>query len=655
MIEFVEEPAKKSIGAVFDTVNKRTEALDILNKYKDANNQLVRSSVENVQILGMSEPVKLTDIYSTTRISTSIHRRLYSTEWAELDSLEWHKKNGKHKSTIRADEYIEKHDRIVVLAGPGSGKTTLLKYTALSYVDKELFSKSKLETKKVPFFLSLPDIVETESNIEEYLSNKLKIKTHEYASEYVRRQLDKGRAAVLLDSLDEVPQAKRKRAYDLIEEFSDLYPNAKIIITCRVADYDVTLEGFYEVEISRLTEAAINKIIKAWFKGRPKKSRELINHLSVDKDVYSLTETPLLLSLLCIQYSNDLNIPNRKTELYSRCIDALLRLWDTSRGFRRDTIFSSLTDDRKEKLFAEVAYQFICNRNETYIFQNNDLNEIISKFIERFGLNGNDSQNIIDEIESHHGVLEKYSAESYSFSHVSFQEYFVAAALVAKRQELSFVKRNVNKSKASSIIVFMVSLMEDPSPILKFLMTKSTLKGIKTYPAMSSRTEVLSLLYRCMNSGVAICPTLRDSIYTHIARSQIDISKIYRDASTYPIAKLENDGVSHTFFYTETTRKTLGAALLSYRKLSNEILLSPNKRYAEAAIKVIDEYEMGNNNIVTLCVKTCVLVPLSGSVPENVLVRLEALGEKLNKDDLLRRLVEVNTDKLKNVYIDASE
>lgn len=652
MQKALEEPAKKSVNSVFDTINRKTEALDLLSKYKNANEKLVRNSVENVQILGMSEPVKLVDIYSTTRISTSIHRRLYSTEWAELDSKDWHKKNGKHKTTIRADEYIEQHNRIVVLAGPGSGKTTLLKFTALTYIDDELFSKSKLETPKTPFFVSLPDLVQTEHTIEEYLSEKLKIKTHEYANEFVKRQLDQGKAAVLLDSLDEVPQAKRDRAYDLIKTFSQLYSEAKIIITCRVADYDRTLEGFFEVEISRLTESAINKIIKAWFKGNPKKSRELINHLSVDKDVYSLTETPLLLSLLCIQYANDLNIPNRKTELYSRCIDALLRLWDTSRGFRRDTIFSSLTDDRKEKLFAEVAYQFICKQNEKYIFPEDLLNTVISNFIERYGIDGNNSQNIIDEIESHHGVLEKYSADSYSFSHVSFQEYFVAAALVAKRLELSFVKKNVNKPKASSIIVFMVSLMEEPAPILKFLMEKSTLEGIKTYPAMSSRTEVLSLLYRCMNSGAAVNPNLRNDIYTHIAKSQIDISKIYRDASTYPIAQLESDGVSHTFFYIEKTRKTLGAALLSYRKLSNEILLSPNKRYADAAIKVIDDYEVGESKIETLCVKTCVLVPLSATVPNEALERLELLSEKVSKDKLYNRLVQVNIDKLNEVYID---
>ena len=309
---------KKSTTSVFDSINKKTEALDLLKKYGNANHNYVKAQVENVQILGMSEPVKLSDIYSTTMISTSIHRRLYSTQWAELDTQKWHEKNGRHKSTVRADDFIEKENRIVVLAGPGAGKTTLMKYTALSYIDPEIFEKSNLKTKKTPFFISLPELVSTDLSVIEFISERIKLKTHEYAIEYVKRKLDKGEAIVLFDSLDEVSNEHKDKAFKIIEAFSKDYINSKIIVTCRVADYDRTIEGFLEVEISRLTERAIKKIIKAWFNKSPKKAKELIGHLSIDKDVYSLTETPLLLSLLCIQYANDLNIPNRKTELYSR-------------------------------------------------------------------------------------------------------------------------------------------------------------------------------------------------------------------------------------------------------------------------------------------------------------------------------------------------
>ncbi|MBJ6922938.1 hypothetical protein, partial [Vibrio cholerae] len=131
---------------------------------------------------------------------------------------------------------------------------------------------------------------------------------------------------------------------------------------------------------------------------------------------------------------------------------------------------------------------------------------------------------------------------------------------------------------------------------------------------------------------------LREKIYTHIAKSQINISRVYGDANTYPIAKLEDDGVSHTYFYRDKTRKTLGDALLSYRKLSNEILLSPNVKYAESAIKVFDEYAIDSNGVPALSVKTCLLIPLSGSVPEKVLERLEYLSGIIRQDNLLYRL-----------------
>lgn len=650
----LDDPIKKSVNSVFDTLNKKTEAYDLLNKYKNANIDYVKSQVENVQILGMSQPVKLADIYSTTMISTSIHRRLYSTEWAELNSERRYEKNGFHKSTVRADDFIDKENRIVVLAGPGAGKTTLLKYTALSYIDDEIFKKSNLKKKKVPFFISLPELIETGLSVIEFISERIKIKTHEYAIEYVKHNLLKGHCVVLFDSLDEVSNDHKDNAFKIIEKFSQCYVKTKIIVTCRVADYDRTIEGFFEIEISRLTEPAIKKIIKAWFRGSPKKARELINHLSIDKDVYSLTETPLLLSLLCIQYANDLNIPNRKTELYSRCIDALLRLWDTSRGFRRDSAFAALTDDRKAKLFSDVAYRFLLETDGKYFFPEKELTIFIAEFIQKYAMDKGLAKEIIKEIESHHGIIEKFSAESYSFSHVSFQEYFVAMAIVAKRKELEFFKKNISNIKASSIIIFMVSLMDDPTPILNLLQQRSTLVGIKTYPAMSSRTELLSLLYRCMNSGVCISYELRESIYKHIAESQIEMSKIYHESSTFPIAKLEKDGVRHMFFYIGKPRKTLEAALLAYRKLSNEILLSPNRIYSDIAVTVIDTHYFGDgrdSKIIETSIRSCLLVPLVGSIPKKVLKRLDSINDLNKQDSLLAKIGKENTDMVKNSYI----
>ena len=63
-------------------------------------------------------------------------------------------------------------------------------------------------------------------------------------------------------------------------------------------------------------------IVTAWFREDRTKGKELLRHLKRDEGVRSLCETPLLLSLLCIQFRHDLALPKRKTELFKRCIEA---------------------------------------------------------------------------------------------------------------------------------------------------------------------------------------------------------------------------------------------------------------------------------------------------------------------------------------------
>ncbi|MCF5761090.1 hypothetical protein K3H45_14510 [Aeromonas veronii] len=107
----LEGPIKQSIESVFNTINSKAEGLDLLKKYRNANRSYVRALVENVQILGMSEPVKLIDIYSITQVSTTINRRLYNVDWENINSVTKTQSlvpSRKLKTNLRADDYIEK-------------------------------------------------------------------------------------------------------------------------------------------------------------------------------------------------------------------------------------------------------------------------------------------------------------------------------------------------------------------------------------------------------------------------------------------------------------------------------------------------------------------------------------------------------------------
>lgn len=618
-----------SVKSVFDGVNKWTEALDIFKKYQSSQERLTRGGVEKVKILGMAEPISLADIYYPTKISTTIHRRLYAQEWHSIENQKNHiLEKRKAASSEDGEKYVDRTDHTVVLAGPGSGKTTFLKHLALVNSDKDLFKKTALSKRRVPFYLHLPLLNPEVQGVFDYLVERLKKEAGDYAEQYIIRKLEKGDAIVLLDSLDEVPERHKALVVQKLQEFCERFQKAKIVISCRIADYEQPINNCYEVEIARLSPEAVRKIVLAWFGSDKSKSKKLLGHLESDQDLAQLTSTPLLLSLLCIQFKNDLDIPKRKVELYRRCIDALLKTWDTSRNFRRDTKYSSLTDDRKTKLFEKISREYI-DKDFSYIFDARDLEGKVRAIIESFGSSGEDSSNIINEIESHHGVLERNSAETFLFCHPSFQEYFCAREIVASRSEMFFLKAHLENPSAYQIITFVSALLDDAGELSGYLKEKSSCDDIKTYPAMAKRTVILHLLYKVINSGVILSKEERVEFNKHLVLQQFNISKVYMDGGVYPFAIIEPDGVRHAYYY-KSKRQTLYAALQPLRKFANDILLSPSSDYSDFVVDAVKDLNMdmaaSSEGILSKAALTlCLTYPLASSRPEFVNDQIEFL------------------------------
>jgi len=368
VLNWFDEPIRKSITSVFHDLNTATEALDLFRKYRRKHFASLKSTLGHIKILGMSQPLRLVDIYSPAFVSTTIHGRLYEKDWRSVKSKEdplFQAPSKKKPSIVQADEFVESHSRVVILGGAGSGKTTFLRYLGLAYSDKKVFRSTQLKTSHFPIFVSILAYIQRKDrdmSLLDYIINELEDKTDKYAAYFVKRILSKGLAIVLLDALDEVPPTIRGDVIHQIRGLSQTYPHCKIVISCRTADYAGVFEEFHEVELTKLSPPAVPKIIKAWFWNDSEKATQIIRHLKRDKGVQSLTETPLLLSLLCIQFQHDLTLPKRKSELYRRCIEAFLRDWDASRGFRRDTAYASLSDERKERIFEHVAGRYFVDQ-----------------------------------------------------------------------------------------------------------------------------------------------------------------------------------------------------------------------------------------------------------------------------------------------------
>ena len=206
------------------------------------------------------------------------------------------------------------------------------------------------------------------------------------------------------------------------------------------------------------------------------------------------------------------------------------------------------------------------------------------------------------------------------FSHPSFQEYFAARNMLATRLELEAVRRHFSNPLWASVIEFIVAMHNEPSAILKFLVTKSDISRTKNFPTMARRTRILWLLYRCLAAGAAIPNQLRKDLYQHIVESHFHMAATFTNGGVYPVPVLMQDGVRHSYLYFRL-RPTFHEALRPLRDLANEILLSPSEEYAEYAVGRLKGIRLDGpykEQLSNMSIVLSLAVPVAKSRPKEV-------------------------------------
>jgi hypothetical protein len=176
-----------------------------------------------------------------------------------------------------------------------------------------------------------------------------------------------------------------------------------------------------------------------------------------------------------------------------------------------------------------------------------------------------------------------------------------------------------------------VALRENPEELFQFMLKKSQVGNLKTYPAMARRTMNIWLLYRCLSTGAAMTSRVYDVCYQHIVSSQIDMANIYRDGGVVPFAVLMPDGVRHSYYYWRK-RPTLYNALQPLRQLANTIFALPSVRYARHALENATEIARRDGPFFEdISLALCLVVPLSSIIPAEVKKVLEHLRERASE------------------------
>lgn len=395
-----------------------------------------------MRVLDMSHPIGLNDIYTRVNVLEKIsgRRRLEVADLLKVclaDEFERPSLGKVAEERVAGIEAIKKYSKLVVLGKPGAGKTTFLKHVALQC------SSGQIQPHLIPLFITLKDFAETEHQptLLEYIKGLFSTIGIVERS-VVEQLLLQGRILVLLDGLDEVRETDCYRVLQEVRKLSSQFHASHFIISCRIATREYTLEQFTEVEIADFDSIQIISFVTKWFAAKdPVKGRKFVQKLKENRPIQELATNPLLLTLLCLIFQESVSFPVNRLEVYKEGLSVLLRKWDAKRNIEREQAYQKLSLFHKENILSQIAR--VTFERGDYFFRQKEVEQLIADYIcglpdvtaepENLQL---DSEAILKSIEAQHGLLVERARGIYSFSHLTFHEYFTARDIVSSSNPL---------------------------------------------------------------------------------------------------------------------------------------------------------------------------------------------------------------------------
>jgi formylglycine-generating enzyme required for sulfatase activity len=389
-------------------------------------------------------------------------------------------------------EVLNRDPRLVLLGDPGSGKSTFVNFVALCLAGEGLGDEQanlavltaplpvedereeEKEAQPQPWDrgpllpvrivlrdlaargLPEPDQPVGGDTLWSFIKTELGETLGEYAP-HLKKELQEKGGLILLDGLDEVPDARQRRVQvkQIVQGFAHDFPLCRFLVTSRTYAYqrqDWKLDGFVEVVLSPFTPGQITRFVDGWYahigqvrdlnpEDAQGQATLLKTAIERSERLSELAARPLLLTLMASLHAwRGGSLPEKREELYHDAVDLLLDQWESPKVVRdaagqpllRQPSLAEWLKVDKDVVRAELnRLAFAAHRDQPQLVGTADVAQerLVSALLAVARNPDTNPARLVEYIRDRAGLLAARGEGVYTFPHRTFQEYLAACHL----------------------------------------------------------------------------------------------------------------------------------------------------------------------------------------------------------------------------------
>ncbi|WP_306335712.1 NACHT domain-containing NTPase [Streptomyces sp. KL118A] len=429
---------------------------------------------------------------------------------------------------LPADQALATHDRVLLRGEAGSGKTTLVQWLAVSTTrgqaadpDNARASMAYLDD-RVPYVLPLRTLTRHGERLPapaDFLAAVGCPLAGTQPKGWEARVLTAGRALVLVDGIDEIPDAERDRTRAWLSDLIDAFPGNRWLVTSRpsaVREEWLTDEGFTELTLSAMREAEVAAFIERWHTaaatGVPEEDAELTTYESQlleavrsKPDLGRLATNPLMCGLICALHRDRRGfLPLGRKDLYTAALSMLLVRRDRERHMN----VPELREEPQIQLLQRLAYWLI--RNGRTVMDRSRAESLIADALpavpELAPLG--DAGAVYTHFLHRSGLLREPGPGTVDFVHRTFQDFLGARAAVDEG-DFGVLARHAADDQWEDVIRMAVAQARprERAEILGDLLAHGD-----RHPEEGARKRIHLLAAACLEHAAELAPAVREEV-----------------------------------------------------------------------------------------------------------------------------------------------